>query len=92
MLPTRAMMRTTVKTKNLAACSSGAPFDRVGCWIGRQREFNTRFGANIGGRCGRGAAEILDGADSCLAFYTRLMCAIKQPASPWRTWMYSTSG
>jgi|HubBroStandDraft_4_1064222.scaffolds.fasta_scaffold15691_4 hypothetical protein len=26
------------------------------------------------------------------AVQTRLMCAMKQPASPWRTWMYSTSG
>src|SRR3984957_16833528 len=64
MLPTRAMIRTTVKTKNIAACSSEAPHDRVGSRIVRQRECNTRFWTNISGRCGRGAPEISGSGDS----------------------------
>src|SRR5579862_979571 len=64
MLPTRAMIRTTVKTKNIAACSSEAPHDRVGSRIVGQRECNTRFWTNISGRCGRGAPEISGSGDS----------------------------
>src|ERR1700723_2166259 len=63
MLPTRAMIRTTVKTKNIAACSSEAPHDRVGSRIVRQRECNTRFWTNISGRCGRGAPAISGSGD-----------------------------
>src|SRR5579862_3003941 len=56
MLPTSAMMRTTVKTKNIGACSSGSPGDQDGSWIVRQRECNTRFRANLSGRRGGLAA------------------------------------
>src|ERR1700730_2717321 len=58
------MIRTTVKTKNIAACSSEAPHDRVGSRIVRQRECNTRFWTNISGSCGRGAPEISGSGDS----------------------------